>query len=817
MFNRNSKISLFTAVLLVSAILISALPLYSAATDATESNPPVLLSSDTESSVIDDTFITAGKDDSCYNITWTSTYEGDEYVQWVESEKITDSLFPTDCYSDDAVKENGTARAEITSLESETEYSYRVGNDSEGWSEVYSFSTGKFDDSSFSFILVGDPQVGDAAFGADGVDWMNSMKKVESWFGDEAEFLMIAGDMVTNPDGNSEFPVFSAPEQLRSLPMITTVGNHDNGVVYSKHFTYTDVDQTSLSKAGTYGGDYWVEYDGALIMSLNTNTESIAIHRNFMEKAIAEFTELHGEPTWKLVLFHHSQYSAAQDRDTLPVNTRVDYSAVFSMLGIDAVMMGHDHIYTRTYMMDGTNPIDDPARYTQVGEDKFGSYADPKETEVFYLTANAAGDKHYGLSSNQHPYAAFKNQEFIPNITKVDVTPDSLSFVTYRSAETSEITDIVDSFTIYRTGSDEPLCSSVEAVNSDTSWKYLDDGNYPFDLNGDQLVWTLDSFDDSTWKEAAGPFGTINDELADHDGVTPETLINLCYPEGSDEEGANIPNHFFRTSFDLDDPDNVEEIIAKLWYDDSVNVYINGIKIQDLHVGNVGNVGYSANDRGDYRTYGYFKIWDKDLIASLNLKETGNILAVELYQSWPDSEDLFFDFTSLTFEGELTLPFTDVKTTSWYYNNVAKAYSMGLFAGVTETTFEPKSTMTRAMVWTVLAKMEDVDLSGGEKWYSKAQEWAMANGVSDGTYPSNNISREQLATMLYSMSGKPAVEGNLNGFTDKDSASAWAVDALVWAVENELMVGRGEGILAPRADLTRAEACTLILKYLDIR
>ena len=93
----------------------------------------------------------------------------------------------------------------------------------------------------------------------------------------------------------------------------------------------------------------------------------------------------------------------------------------------------------------------------------------------------------------------------------------------------------------------------------------------------------------------------------------------------------------------------------------------------------------------------------------------------------------------------------------------------------------------------------------------------MSNGVSDGTNPKNNITRQEIATMLYSMNGKPAVEGNLDVFTDKDSASSWAIDALVWAVENELMVGRGEGILAPRADLTRAEACTLILKYLDIR
>ncbi len=815
MFNRKSKVCLFTAVMLVMAMILSAAPIYAEPDSVTDT--PVTPAAQAESPAQGDTIITAGKDDSSYHVTWTTSLEGDEYVQWVESDKMTEDAFPAECYSNKASKEDITARADISPLESETEYSYRVGNDSEGWSDVYTFTTGKFDDDSFSFILVGDPQVGDAAPGYDGVDWTNSMKKAESWFGDEIEFLMIAGDMVTDPYSDDEFPIFSAPEQLRSLPMITTVGNHDNGDVYSRHFTYTDVDQNALSDAGTYGGDYWVEYDGALIMSLNTNNESIAIHRNFMEKAIEEFTAIHGEPTWKLVLFHHSQYSAAKDRDTTAANSRVDYSAIFSMMGIDAVMMGHDHIYTRTFMMDGSTPIDDPARYTPVGDNTFGSYADPKDTEVFYITANAAGDEHYDLSPNQHPYAAFKNQEHISNITKVDVTPDSLSFVTYRSAESSEITDIVDSFTIYRTGSDEPLSAVEEALDANASWSYLDNGEYPFDLNGDRLVWTYDDFDDAEWKKGTAPFGALNGELGDHDGVTPETLIQHYYPEGSDEEGANIPNYFFRTTFDLKDPENVEEIIGELWYDDSALVYINGVLVQDIHVGGVGSVGYSANERGDLRTYGYFKVWDKELIDSLDLKESGNVLAVEVFQSRPDSEDLFFDFTSLRFiGGDIVLPFTDVKTTSWYYNNVARAYAAGLFAGVTETTFEPKSTMTRAMVWTVLAKMSDADLSGGEKWYSKAQEWAMSNGVSDGTNPKNNITRQEIATMLHSLCGKAEASGSLDSFTDKDSASSWAVDALVWAVENGVMTGRGAGILDPRTDLTRAEACTMILNYLDI-
>ena len=292
----------------------------------------------------------------------------------------------------------------------------------------------------------------------------------------------------------------------------------------------------------------------------------------------------------------------------------------------------------------------------------------------------------------------------------------------------------------------------------------------------------------------------------------------MYFPEGSDEEGGNIPNFFFRTTFDLSDPESVEEIAGRVWYDDSVNIFINGKKLRDLHVGGVGNTGYSGAEKEEYRTFGYFRVSDAEIIASLGLKESGNILAVELYQSGSGSDDIYFDFESLTFiGGNITLPFTDVKTTSWYYQSVAKAYSKGLFAGVTETTFEPKTTMNRAMVWTVLATMSGADVTGGEKWYSKAQAWAVENGVSDGTNPKNDISRQEIVTMLYSLSGRPAVTGNLDSYTDKGSVSSWAFDALVWATEKDVMTGRGAGILDPRTALTRAEACTVILAYLDVK
>ena len=890
MLKRNSAAFRMTVIVLIAMMILTAIPILGSTEKSSE---PQKKSSSPISTHATNIIVNVGKDPSRYNVTWTSSMSAVEYVQWSESDSVVDSEFPDDAPVCEASKTGGIARSEISGLKENTEYAYRVGSDDIGWSDVYFLTTdADYDDNAFSFIFVGDPQIGSGVRESDVDFWNVTLEKARNWFGDDIEFLMSAGDQVE--DGNIlNFEGFAAPEYLRSLPLMTTPGNHDDDEFYSNYYTYTDVDQSTATDAGVYGGDYWIAHDGALIMSLNGNKTSISLHRAFIEKAIAEYTEAYGEPIWKIITFHQSIYSAASGRSSEQEERRYDYSQAFSELGIDAVLMGHDHVYTRTLMIDGNTVIDDTSRYTEVNGQPYGSYYDPDDSTVFYMTGNSSATKFYELSDQELPYVACKNQENVPNFTKVDVTADSLVFTTYRSAFNNEIGDVVDFFAIHRTegveadvfaptlnvpaesyyftveefdpmdgitaydnadgnitdsitvsGKIDPRTTSVITytvtdaagntttkqrklicVNSEnsltlenTEWKYLDDGSFPFELDGDQYEWTAADFDDSSWKTGKGGFGSLWGEIGDHNGHTPNTLINLLFPEGSDEEGAHIPNYFFRTTFDLKDPETVDLIIADLWYDDAVIFYVNGVKLKDINSGYVGNVGYSANSRDGAASYISVEIDDPEVIESLNLKEEGNVLAVELFQGGMESGDIFFSLEYMIFtDADKDLPFTDVKLDSWYYDYVSRAYAKGLFAGVTESTFEPKTTMNRAMVWTVLATMSGVETAGGEKWYSNAQNWAVENGVSDGTNPKNNITRQEIATMLYSLSGKPAVTGDLDSFTDKSSVSSWALDAAVWAVEKGLMVGRGEGILAPRADLTRAEACTLILNYIDLK
>lgn len=165
---------------------------------------------------------------------------------------------------------------------------------------------------------------------------------------------------------------------------------------------------------------------------------------------------------------------------------------------------------------------------------------------------------------------------------------------------------------------------------------------------------------------------------------------------------------------------------------------------------------------------------------------------------------------------ELTEPFIDVNERDWFYDAVVYVYNEGMMSGIEADVFFPDGSMTRAMFWTVLARIDGADTSGGLEWYSAAQKWAISEGVSDGTEPNALITREQLATMLWRYAGEPEGNSTLDGFTDSGSVSYWAYDALVWAVENGIVTGMGDGILAPQGTATRAQAATMFMRYMSV-
>ena len=160
--------------------------------------------------------------------------------------------------------------------------------------------------------------------------------------------------------------------------------------------------------------------------------------------------------------------------------------------------------------------------------------------------------------------------------------------------------------------------------------------------------------------------------------------------------------------------------------------------------------------------------------------------------------------------------FTDVADDFWGKEAIDYVVAEGLMNGTSETTFAPNVTTTRAMLMTILARMDGVDTTGSDPWYAKGMEWAVTEGVSDGTNPEGTITREQLAVMLYRYAGSPAVSADSLTFADADAVSDWAVDGVRWAVANGILSGKGSDTLDPQGNATRAEIAQMLYNFSKI-
>ncbi|HJG87586.1 InlB B-repeat-containing protein [Pseudoflavonifractor capillosus] len=160
--------------------------------------------------------------------------------------------------------------------------------------------------------------------------------------------------------------------------------------------------------------------------------------------------------------------------------------------------------------------------------------------------------------------------------------------------------------------------------------------------------------------------------------------------------------------------------------------------------------------------------------------------------------------------------YTDLDTNAWYREAVDFVLEKGLMKGTSPTIFDPAGTTSRAMIFTILARLDGQATEGGATWYEKGMQWAVAEGVSDGTNPNASITREQLATMLYRYAGSPAVENVTLSFSDADQVSAWARTAVEWAVSKGILTGKGGNVLDPAGTATRAEVAAMLQRFVSL-
>ena len=163
--------------------------------------------------------------------------------------------------------------------------------------------------------------------------------------------------------------------------------------------------------------------------------------------------------------------------------------------------------------------------------------------------------------------------------------------------------------------------------------------------------------------------------------------------------------------------------------------------------------------------------------------------------------------------------FNDVSANDWFASAVDYVTGKGMMNGTADNTFSPKANTTRGMLMTVLARHAGEDTTGGSVWYEKGMNWAKANGVSDGTNPQVNITREQLAVMLYryAQNKKYDVSGakSLDGYTDAQSVSSYAVPALQWANAAGVVTGKSGSKLDPKGYATRAEVAAMLMRFCE--
>ena len=162
--------------------------------------------------------------------------------------------------------------------------------------------------------------------------------------------------------------------------------------------------------------------------------------------------------------------------------------------------------------------------------------------------------------------------------------------------------------------------------------------------------------------------------------------------------------------------------------------------------------------------------------------------------------------------------FTDVPAGSWYEDAVNYVSEKGLMNGTSKNGFSPNATTTRGMIVTILARVEGVN-TNGTSWYAAGQKWAMDNGISDGTNMTGEVTREQLAAILYryaKLKGYDTSKSNkLDSFKDADKVSSWAVEAMQWANAEGLINGKSNSMLDPQGKATRAETAAILMRFME--
>ncbi len=407
----------------------------------------------------------------------------------------------------------------VTGLKENTTYYYTVEKNGVE-TDVETYQTRSF--STVKMLYVGDPQIGaskgqpqggedlvadsgaaNTAARNDAFGW-NRTLEIAAEQNPDLSFIISAGDQVnkTGKAKEEEYAGYLSPDLLASLPVATTIGNHDSlNADYMYHFNNPNATDYGTTEAG---GDYYYSYGEGLFIVLNTNNYNVAEHK----QAIAEAVSSDPDAAWRVVTIHQDIYGTGLDHsDTDGMILRTQLTPIFDQYDIDVVLQGHDHTYSRSKLLygdgqthgtyefqlnaDGSDYDWDNAYNTQTSS-KIPLYPEEGDTAgqtlldnfqadnkcytiettsgntvtnpngTLYMSANSAsGSKFYELISAQQDYIAQRSQNWLPSYSVITMTPTSFSIDTYQITDKGQAEAIDQTFTIRKTGESESTTTAL--------------------------------------------------------------------------------------------------------------------------------------------------------------------------------------------------------------------------------------------------------------------------------------------------------------------------------------------------------------------
>ena len=387
----------------------------------------------------------------------------------------------------------------VKDLEENTQYYYQVFKNG-AWSEACRYSTKSFD--SYSILYVGDPQIGackgqtstegdemadEIAARNDAFNWNRTLENALSAHPD-VSFMVSAGDQVNAAEREYEYAGYLFPSVLDSLPVSTTIGNHDSGSYqYSRHFNNPNSFELSDSEYTlghtAAGSDYYYTYGSVLFIVIDTNNYNCATHKAVIEKAISE----NPDAKWRVVMFHQDIYGSGLDHsDSDGIVLRTQLTPIFDDNDIDIVLQGHDHTYSRTYQLSGdgkSHAAYDNKNWRDENKNPVANFltenncynirtdaadgnrvVDPEGT--VYIEANSStGSKFYELIPAQQDYIAERSQTWTPSYSVIDFSDNEATITTY-DALTNKVLENSAPYTIVKTGNKSTASNNTEKSDS---------------------------------------------------------------------------------------------------------------------------------------------------------------------------------------------------------------------------------------------------------------------------------------------------------------------------------------------------------------